>query len=356
MSIRILALTKYGARAASTRQRFMIYEPALKEAGMEIDYRPLLGDEHLMRLSRGLGKSPVHVAQAYFRRLGTLVRARNYDLLWVHYELFPYLPWVERFAAWTGRPYVVDYDDATFHSYDNSPSSAVRGVLAGKLGPLLSRAQVVVCGNVYLQNYASQFAERTIIIPTVVDTDRYQPSSAPRTSNDSLTIGWIGSPTTWANVRPLLPMIKRVCREDRLRFLAVGAGSGAKVDGFSGLDFVNWREESEVADVQSMDIGIMPLVDQPFEWGKCGYKLIQYMACGLPVIASPVGVNTEIVSNTNGLLATTEQEWEFAIRKLIASRTERVTMGKAGRRRAVESYSLHSQEAGLVNLFLSILR
>ncbi len=355
MSVRILALTKYGPLAASTRQRIMIYEPALRAAGMEIEYSPLLGDEHVARLSRGLGKSPLHVAQAYLGRLRTLARARNYDLLWVHYELFPYLPWIERFAAWSGRPYVVDYDDATFHMYDSSRSSVVRWLLGGKLRPLLGRATAVVCGNSYLQAYASRYAKRTIVIPTVVDTDHYQPLKTPRAAEAGVTIGWIGSPTTWANVRPLLPMIERVCRQENVRFLAVGAGAAAHGDRFDGLNLVDWTKDGEVADVQAMDIGIMPLLDRPFERGKCGYKLIQYMACGLPVVASPIGVNCEIVGEgEHGFLVTDESGWEAALVRLIGNAQLRRSMGAAGRGRVVASYSLRSQATQLIDLLRSV--
>ena len=333
----------------------MIYEPALEAAGMSIDYRPLLDDEHVARLSQGRRTSKLDVAKAYARRLLTLAQARPYDLLWIHYELFPYLPWFERLAAWTERPYVVDYDDATFHTYDSSRNAAVRRVLGGKLEPLLRRAKAVVCGNAYLEGYASKHAAHTVVIPTVVDTDRYQPLSASLKIETGVTLGWIGSPTTWANVRPLLPMIERVCREHDVRFLAVGAGAAAKGDGFARLDLVNWTEAGEVADVQAMDIGIMPLLDQPFERGKCGYKLIQYMACGLPVIASPVGVNSEIVDDgEHGFLVTGEVAWGTALIKLIHDAALRRRMGIAGRDRAVERYSLESQAPQMVALMRSL--
>jgi glycosyltransferase involved in cell wall biosynthesis len=354
--MRILALTKYGPRAASTRQRIMIYEPALRACGMQIDYDPLLDDDHIMRLSLGRGTSLVQVARAYLHRLRTLLAARHYDLLWINYELFPYLPWVERLAAWSGRPYVLDYDDATFHTYDSAPRAVVRRVLGGKLAPLLGGAKAVVCGNAYLQDYAAHYAARTLVIPTVVDTDRYEALPTPRDVDKPVTIGWIGSPTTWANVRPLLPMLARVCREHRLRFLAVGAGAAASGDCFDGLELHDWTEAGEVRDVQAMDIGIMPLLDQPFERGKCGYKLIQYMACGLPVVASPIGVNSDIVDEgKHGLLVSSEEQWEAALVTLIRDPDLRRRMGAAGRERAVERYSLQSQAPRLVALLQSLM-
>jgi glycosyltransferase involved in cell wall biosynthesis len=356
VTVRILALTKYGPRAASTRQRIMLYQPALEAAGMTIDYRPLLDDEHVARLSQGRRTSLPDLAQAYARRLRTLPRARDYDLLWIHYELFPFLPLVERLAGWTGRPYVVDYDDATFHTYDSAKRSIVRGLLGRKLQPLMRGAAAVVCGNAYLQAYAARFAARTEIIPTVVDTDLYLPRSSEEPLARPITIGWIGSPSTWSQVRPLLPTLERLCRSRAVRFLVVGAGAAAAGDAFAGLEHREWHEQEEVRDVQSMDIGIMPLIDLPFIRGKCGYKLIQYMACGLPVVASPIGVNAEIVaSGEQGYLARDPADWEAALLRLIGDAERRARMGAAGRERAVELYSLASQAPRVVGLFKSLV-
>ncbi len=136
---------------------------------------------------------------------------------------------------------------------------------------------------------------------------------------------------------------------------AVGAGREAERDRFRDLELIEWSEANEVAEVQSFDIGIMPLQDQPFERGKCGYKLIQYMSCGLPVVASPVGVNAEIVrEGFNGFLASNEDEWREALTMLITDGVLRDRMGRAGREIVVERYSLVSQAPRLVELFSSL--
>ena len=148
-----------------------------------------------------------------------------------------------------------------------------------------------------------------------------------------------------------MPLLADLCREGNVRFSAVGAGAGAEADWFDGLDFTPWSEAGEIAAVQLMDIGIMPLPDAPWARGKCGYKLIQYMACGLPVVASPVGVNSDIVEvGVSGLLATDTGQWRTALTRLIDDSALRAAMGAAGRRRAVESYSLQSHAPRLVEI------
>lgn len=353
--LRILALTRYGARAASTRQRFVQYVPALAEAGMDITLSPLLDDDYVAGLVTGERPSRLSIAGSYAKRLKCIAAARDYDLIWLHYEAFPYLPALfERLPLLAGRPVVYDADDAFFHAYDQSPSTLIRTLLGRKLEPLLRRVSAATCGNDYVAEHARRFCDRVLVVPTVVDTSVYQPATEPRPGPP--TIGWIGSPSTWAQVRPMLPLLAELHREHGVRFRAVGAGRAAETDRQDGLDLVDWSEEREVAEVQAMDIGIMPLTDSPFIRGKSGYKLIQYMACGLPTVASPIGVNAEIVEpGRTGFLATTDQEWRSAMVRLIKDCELRRALGAEGRRKAVRCYSLDSQAPRVVELFRSLV-
>jgi hypothetical protein len=351
--MRILALTKYGSLAASTRQRFVQYEPALAAAGITVDYAPLLGNEHINRLVAERPARPLAVLRSYTGRLRSLVAAGAYDALWVHCELFPYWPgFTERLVKWPGKPIVFDYDDAIFHMYDSSPRPVIRRLLGRKLAPLLSRVDACCCGNDYLQDYARQFCSRSMVLPTVVDTTRYCPVG--KLTGLPTVIGWIGSPSTWPFMRPLLPLLRELREEYGVVIRVVGAGSAAERDRFSGLELVRWSEASEIAAVQAMDVGIMPVPDGPFERGKSGYKLIQYMACGLPVVASPVGVNKKIVEpGRSGYLARSSNDWRGALVNLITNPDLRATLGHAGRDRIVADFSLETHAPRLVQLFQS---
>ncbi|MES2902605.1 MAG: glycosyltransferase family 4 protein [Pseudomonadota bacterium] len=346
--MKVAAFTKYDREAASTRQRVLQYLPHLAAAGIEVEVQPLLDDGYVRALATGTVASRTAIAAAYARRLRQLLRPQTADLVWVYAELFPWLPArFERLAFRSGKPLIYDFDDAFFHLYDDHSNPLVRRVLGGKLKSLIGGAAAVCAGNDYLKDYADRSGANAIVLPTVVDIDQYVP--AGHRPERPFTIGWIGSPSTWIFVRPLLPMLAELCRENGLRFAAVGAGALAEADWFDGLDFIDWSEASEIASVQAMDIGIMPLPDKPWARGKSGYKLVQYMACGLPVVASPVGVNSTIVEEgKTGLLATDLAQWRTALTNLIDDPALRRSMGQAGRARAVADYSLQTHAPRLI--------
>ena len=348
--VRVAAFTKYDREAASTRQRVLQYLPHLERAGISVDVHPLLDDAYVRSLASGEAPSRTGIAAAYARRLRQLLRGGTADLLWVYAELFPWLPaGFERLAFRSGTPLLYDYDDAFFHGYDDHPNRLVRRLLGGKLVPLMEGAAAVCAGNAYLADYAARHDAATYVLPTVVDTDRYRP--AERGADRLLTIGWIGSPSTWPYVKPVLPLLAELARDRSIRFLAVGAGAAAEADRFDGMTLQPWSEATEIASVQAMDIGIMPLPDAPWARGKCGYKLIQYMACGLPLVASPVGVNARIVADrSSGFLADSLDEWRVALTHLIDDIDLRRRMGEAGRARVVEDYSLHAHAPRLVEI------
>jgi len=340
-AMKMLALMKYGNKAASTRQRLLQYREHFSYQGIEIEFIPLLNNDYLEQSFRGNAVSIFSILRSYVSRVNLLVSDRDFELIWVQYEAFPYMPGlVERLAAISGRPVVYDFDDAIFHQYDKHPNPLIRRFLGQKLQPLMRRASLCICGNAYLKAYAGRFSSRTEIVPTVLDTDVYKPTVESRDSARPVTIGWIGSPSTWSFVQPLIPLLERLSQELNLIIRVVGAGRANATH--SAFEFLDWSEDEEIVSIQGMDIGIMPLPDEPWARGKCGYKLIQYMACGLPVIASPVGVNSDIVNDgVNGYLACSEHEWEAAIRRLAASVELRGNMGAHGRQKIVNEYSLH---------------
>jgi glycosyltransferase involved in cell wall biosynthesis len=354
--MKLLALMKYGRAAASTRQRLLQYEHFLQEAGFDLELQLLLDDAYVKGLATGTGRSAASILRQYAKRLNRLLATSDFDVVWVHYEVFPYLPGVVDLLSKRGsRPLVYDFDDATFHTYDLHKSRLVRSLLGKRLIPLLGSADLALCGNRYLQCYAEQYCGNAQILPTVVDTEVYTPVESTRERRVAPVVGWIGSPSTWAYVEPLLQDILDVTRRLGVDFKVVGAGKAAKPA--EGMTLVDWSEDAEVSSIQCMDIGIMPLPDEPWARGKCGYKLIQYGACGLPVIASPVGVNTEIVEDgRTGLLATTPHEWREALERLILDAKLRQSMGQAGRQRIVNHYSLEVHGPRLIEFLTDMMK
>lgn len=344
--MKVLLLSRYGAMGASSRVRFLQYLPYFKAQGVNVSVVPLFSDAYVRSLYEG-GSRWREVVAGYMRRIWALLQVRRFDVVIIEKELFPFLPaFAERLLRVSGVPYVVDYDDALFHRYDLHSSKLVRGVLGRKIDSVMRHAAVVVAGNDYLAERARQAGARRVeLIPTVVDTHRYQPRQAP--PNETPVIGWIGTPKTSRYLQPLLPVFEALQARMRVRVVAVGARS----EDFAGtpVETLPWSEESEVQSIQQFDIGIMPLPDSPWERGKCGYKLIQCMACGVPVVASPVGVNTVIVnSGKNGLLAR-DDEWEEQLTTLLQDPELRRSFGAQGRKDVENWYSLEVQAPRLLN-------
>ncbi len=334
-----LILSRYDRLGASSRLRQIQFAPALLAAGISNAILPLFPDIYLSRLYAGRSTTTV-TTHAYGRRLTQRLRPANADVIWLEKEFLPWLPWlVERAVMPRSAPLVTDYDDAVFHAYDLHRSGAVRQLLGHKIDRVMAASAMVTAGNAYLADRArTAGAPRVVIVPTVVDITAYGLAPTPADGMPAV-IGWIGTPSTWsAYLAPMLGLLTGVAQTHGARLTAIGASGTAP---HSLVDILPWSEETEVADIQRMDIGIMPLTDTPWSRGKCGYKLLQYMACGLPVVASPVGVNADIVEHgVNGFLATTEAEWREALTALLRDPGLRQRMGQEGRRKVERDYSL----------------
>jgi len=330
------------------------YLPFLEARGVQFFAAPLLQDDYVKGLYGGT--VPIFsVLRSYLKRMVLLLRAQRFDVVWVEKEIFPWLPfWVERALCPNGVPVVVDYDDAIFHRYDRHKSSWVRALLGKKIDAVMRRADIVIVGNEYLGNRArSAGAKRVELLPTVVSVTRY--TAAVAELKGLVTIGWIGSPSTAHYLRLIAPVIQEIVASRGARVVAIGANA----EQLKGLPIEGkpWSEQSEVSAIQQFDIGIMPLPDEPFERGKCGYKLIQYMACGKPVVASPVGVNRVIVhEGLEGFLPVDLSQWSDALRELCDDPSLRERLGVAGRARVESEYSLQLTAPRLEVLLRSLAK
>jgi len=353
--MKILLLSRYSRQGASSRLRTMQYLPYLAEAGIDVEVAPFFDDDYVRAFNAGQSAG-IGIAKYFVRRLARLFPRPKVELLWIEYEALPWLPWaVERLALPSAIPIVTDYDDAVFHRYDMNRKFVVRATLGKKIDRIMAASTSVFAGNTYLAERATNAgASQVKIVPTVIDMERYStdhlspPDGWPR-------IGWIGSPSTWEQyISPMLPMLSSVASEHDALIRAVGATAGATSTPW--LEIMPWSEGTEVSLIQSMDIGIMPLDDSPWSRGKCGYKLIQYMACGLPVVASPVGVNSQIVEHgVNGFLASSDREWREALETLLKNPDLRRRMGEAGRRKVEREYSIQIYGPKVAKIFYDLI-
>lgn len=319
----------------------MQYRPYLEAADFEVELKSFFNADYLPSLYAGR-KSSSAIWRSYAGRLRDLFQAKGQaDLIWLEKEALPWLPSVlEGNLLPSGVPIVSDFDDAVFHRYDMHRFKLVRTMLGRKFAHVMKNSACVFAGNGYLADYARRAGASTVeIVPTVVDLEQYRMKGVKGVDSEPV-IGWIGSPSTWREcVEPFLPVFRSIASTSGARIDAVGASMAYGED--KNIHFVPWTEEGEIERIHAMDIGVMPLPDTPWMRGKCGYKLIQYMACGIPVVASPVGVNTEIVEHgVNGFLAETPEDWVRALKTLIDNGDLRKKMGEEGRRRVEENYSL----------------
>jgi glycosyltransferase involved in cell wall biosynthesis len=337
--MKVLLLSRYERLGASSRLRSYQYLPHLSARGIEVTVAPFFRDGYLRRFYGQGGKSPLAALAGYGRRLVMLTKSPRYDLVWLEGEALPWLPaWVEEGLAAAGIPYVVDYDDALFHRYDNHRSSLVRKLLGNKIDRVMRLARTVIAGSHYLsERAAAAGAPRVEYLPTVIDLHRYPEEARPEAGG--LAIGWMGSRTTAPYLDAIRDVLVELADECGARVTLVGAG--ADQARHPAFEHVPWTEDGEVAAIQNFDIGIMPLPDAPWERGKCGYKLIQYMGCGKPVVASPVGANRRIVRpGVNGFLASSPEEWRSALKTLARDRALRERLGAAGRAQVESEFCL----------------
>ncbi len=343
--MKILLFSRYSRRGASTRLRTLQFLPLLNSL-FQIDIQVLLGDEYLEALYSRSRPKLLTIFKAYFKRFSFWTRIHSYELLWVEKELFPWLPFrFEKCLLSQKVPYIIDYDDAEFHKYDLHKNKLVRLILGTKIDQLMRGAAVVLAGNEYLAERArSAGAANVVIIPTVIDMSRYPgPSHSAKPSENigPVVIGWVGSPATSHYLREVEHVLARLACQYQIQVAVVGSTLNPLKD--IDVRLVNWTEETEVGSISQFDIGIMPLIDSPWERGKCGYKLIQYMGCGIPVVASAVGANLDIVSHgENGYLASTSEDWYQFLEKLIVDAALRRKMGDIGYKTAHERFSVQS--------------
>ncbi len=339
-NIKVLVLTKYDKKGASSRLRSLQYFKGIEESGIVLDHSPLFDDDYLNKLYSGEKISRLYVLKRYLKRFIKLFSSKDYDLLWIEKELFPWLPFnIEGLLNKLGVRYIADYDDAIFHNYDQHRSSIVRFLLSSRIPNVMKNAKLVTVCNGYLKQKAlDSGATKVETIPTVVDLDKY--STSFETNNNKLTIGWIGTPKTEKYIIDLKNVFKKISKEIDVKVIVIG-GKKFNSDSFE-YEILPWSEEKESEYISKLDIGIMPLTDSKWEKGKCGYKLIQYMACGKPVIASKVGMNCEIVKDDkNGYLASSEEEWIEAIKKL-NDKDKRIELGKFARKEVEGKFSLQA--------------
>lgn len=340
---RILFMSE-GVDVPASRYRIVQLLPAFERAGVRCDVLHAYGSLYNRVFSvPGLGAAYKTATRA--RRALATALART-DLLFLQRTAFPQSALAERIAHRRGVPMILDVDDAIFLGPGGRPSRLRERAYRDALRV----ADHYIAGNRWLVEVGG-VPEKTTLIPTVIDTDRYVPPA--RRAGDDVTIGWIGTAGNFPFLERIVPSLRRVLAEaPRARVRIVSNARFSPLEGVERVEQIEWSAAAEIELLQSFDVGLMPLIDSPIARGKCAFKMIQYMAVGAPVVVSAVGANVEVLGDRDLGHALSDFDWTDALLGLVRDPERRARMGAVGREHAVREYSV----AAVLPRYLEIFR
>lgn len=356
---RILYLVPH-RKGRSPGQRFRCehFIPYLEGEGYKITYSNILSqwDDKYFYSFGNYGIKFFIVFKSFLKRLFDVCRAKNYDAVFIYREAFMMgTTIIERLISWQKVPIIFDFDDSIWLNDTSAGNMSVRWLKKPqKTADICSLSHTVIVGNQYLSEYASQFNSNIVIVPTTIDTTYHKVSKEPLKFNSrTLTIGWTGTETTIKHLATLSDVLKTLKSQygEKINFMVI-ADVAPQIKGVD-IEFIKWSQSSEIDQLLTFDIGIMPLPDDQWTRGKCGFKGLQYMALGIPAVMSSVGVNTEIIQHgVNGMLANSDEEWIDSLSQLVENESLRNQLGAQGRITVEGRYSVTAN----VSLYRSIFQ
>ena len=348
---RLVAYPRYSRLGASSRVRMFQFEEVLNKNGWDVVLYPFSDDAFLEARYRG-ERAWRSVAASYLRRIYSLREMRTADLVWVEKELIPWAPvWFERAVSSYRHKTVYDFDDAVHEHFQQNPRAIVRAALSNKIAQTVQQSSGVLAGNHTIQKYFSrEVAVPTFYLPSTIDLSRAKPTDQTAGGKRKpFVFGWIGTPVTFdAYVLPLLSLFESIADKLGSEFWVIGVSKPSESSAV--VKYFPWSPETEGLLLSKINVGIMPLRDDPWSRGKCGYKLLQYMSVGKPVVASAVGANEEIVLHgETGYLVREDGEWDRYLTRLAANHTLSNSLGKNGFKRVKSEYSIEKAGHQLLN-------
>lgn len=357
MTRKVLFLVPYPLQESpSQRFRFEQYFQLLEKHGIQFSVQSFL-DSHNWQIFFKSGHIPSKIfalLAGFTKRLVALLKAPFYHFIFIHREMTPAGPplfeWI--LAKILKKKIIYDFDDAIWLP-DGAPESRLVNFLKwrNKVTSICKWSYKISCGNEYLSSYARKYNTHVLYNPTTIDTLRHNPDNHQKSPNRHIVIGWTGSHSTLKYLTELESVLQRLESQFPMVIFMVIANRKPDLK-LNTLHYVPWKKKNEIPDLLLMDIGIMPLPNDEWTKGKCGFKALQYMALEIPVVASAVGTNSKIIDDgDNGFLCTSSEEWGNALTKLIQDETLRKYMGKQGRKKVIERYSVTSNSSNFLLLF-----
>lgn len=343
IQMKILFFAIGNQQVASSRVRVYQYLPYLRQAGIKcrvITYIPPWQAEKVINLK----KESLFIklsAKLYscLKIIIFMILAPRYDALFIQKVLLPVK--IQRLILLLNKNIMFDFDDAL--------NQHGRKFLPRFDFILSTSSMAVVLENDYAKSYVQRFNSKILLITGPIDIQRYRPGEK-RQRDGRVVLGWIGSPSTSYYLKSLYEVFQMLSKRHRNLVVEL-IGSSAQPE-LKGVNIVlkKWSLETETLDLQDFDIGLMPLYDDQWSRGKGGYKLLQYMALGIPCVASPVGINKKIIKDgVNGFLADSQEQWIERLTPLIENPELRDKMGREGRKMAEEFYSYEVASSRLLN-------
>lgn len=293
----------------------------------------------------------------YFRRFFDLFRIRQYDLVYSFLWITPFgPPFFEWMVSILSRKLIFDIDDLVYMKNRKADKWYTR-LFKGRSKPvyLIKKADHVITCTPYLDEFARTFNPNTTDISSTINTDTYIPVNEYK-NNGKVTLGWSGSHSTIRYLKLLQPVLLELKKEVEFKLLVMGGGASFAMEGIE-VEAHEWSEEKEIAVLQKMDIGLYPLpLDEEWVYGKSGLKALQYMALGLPVVATAIGANFRVIQDgKSGLLVTTQQEWIEKLQSFISDPELRKKLGTAARERVEKYYSVKANEPVYLGILNKVL-
>jgi glycosyltransferase involved in cell wall biosynthesis len=354
--LQVIAFASYPIEAAATRYRLCQFIEPLADRGIAIRVRPYLSGPDFRALyeRRHGARTALSLIKATANRARDVGRARSADVVFIQREAMLLGPPACELALkhLFRKPLVLDLDDATYVPYTSPTFGSLSAPLKcfGKTDTLIRSSSIVICGNRSIADHVRALGGEPVILPTIVDGARFLPRAIPRGDGPPV-IGWVGSHSTFPYLESIFPALERLAQSFAFRLLIVGSGRHDVALPGVHIECRPWRLDREISDFQEIDIGLYPIVPSAWALGKSGFKAIQYMAVGVPFVASPVGCCAEIGNaGETHLLASTIDDWHSALASLLNDRTRRMLMGAAGRRHALEHYDFSTHSDALANV------
>jgi glycosyltransferase involved in cell wall biosynthesis len=349
--LKILVLPKYYAEGSSSRYRYYNYFAWFHAENHSVTCMPLLynGYVHDLYDNKNLLKRMLMTVTGIVGRIGYLLINKNkFDIIIIEKELVTFMPfWIEKFIL-RGSKFIVDYDDNINARYQ---TGWTRLFLSDKIVKLGKLANAITIGNHwYMELYKNIDSSKIHYLPTVVDSNLYSVTETIRQKDQPMAIVWIGSPSTVKYLKSIDDVLVKLQSQYNFTLKIIGAFIQLKCK----TEFIEWSAATEITELKNAGTGIMPLENTDWEKGKCGLKLIQYMASGLPVVASYSIANKEIVQKDRGFIATTNNEWYDYLSQLLQSENLRSALGKNGKSRIAKDYSYQTWAPAFIKIIENV--